>query len=528
MRAWMVLLSAALLAATGTRADAAWYEAKSQHFIIYANENPKVLRDYANRIERYDAAVRHLFGINDPPLTDSGRVKIFVLPSESAVSKLIGLSYAAGMYENRAEGSVAFVPNIPPVFDERLAGLTLDSQTIFFHEYAHHIQLQDASYPMPAWFREGFAEFLSSAEFKKDGSVLFGKAPPGRAWLALQKREMPLEQMLGETYKKLDEQQLGYLYGRGWFLTDYLTVEKSRRGQLTAYLKAIANGTSALDAAKAAFGDFKVLDHELDQYASSYLLGFSVKPQEITVGPIALRQLGAGEAAMMNVHIRSKRGVNTQAAIKVVADARKIAAGYPNDPFVQACLAEAEYDAGDYAASNAAADRALAADPKNVHALIYKGRAQLRLAKANPQAANWEVIRGWFIKANAVDTENAEALALFYDSYGVAVQQPTKNAVDALLYSVELAPQDPRLRFDAVRELLKEKRFDEAKRTFALLAYQPHTSSEWRNRTMQIMELIGSHQGDQALALLSAPTPKVAAASDREPDQAACFTALVC
>jgi tetratricopeptide (TPR) repeat protein len=222
-------------------------------------------------------------------------------------------------------------------------------------------------------------------------------------------------------------------------------------------------------------------------------------------------------------------------AAKLVADARKIAAQYPTDPFVQACLAEAEYDAGDYAAAEAAADRALAADRKSIHALIYKGRAQLRLAKANPQGANWEAIRGWFIKANAVDTENAEALALFYDSYRVAGQKPTKNAVDALLYSVDLAPQDLRLRFDAVDELLREERYDDAKRIFALIAYQPHASPEWRERATQIMDRMTSHQGGEAIALLSTPPPKPASApakpasaSTAGPERTVCYIGLIC
>src|SRR5207248_4007306 len=116
-------------------------------------------------------------------------------------------------------------------------------------------------------------------------------------------------------------------------------------------------------------------------------------------GPIDVRPLDAGEAAIMTVHIRSTRGVDEKTALQVVADARKAAAPYPNNAFVQACLAEAEFDSRNYAAANAAADRALAVDPNNIHALIYKGLAQMALAKDNPEHANWETIRRWFIKA---------------------------------------------------------------------------------------------------------------------------------
>jgi hypothetical protein len=38
---WCVALG---VAATASQANAAWYEAKSKHFMIYANEGPEELR----------------------------------------------------------------------------------------------------------------------------------------------------------------------------------------------------------------------------------------------------------------------------------------------------------------------------------------------------------------------------------------------------------------------------------------------------------------------------------------------------
>src|SRR4030095_5641576 len=263
------------------------------------------------------------------------------------------------------------------------------------------------------------------------------------------------EDIVGANYDRLDGAEHDLLYGMGWLLTHYLTFEPTRKGQLARYIENIQKGVPALDAAKAAFGDLKKLNRELEKYKLSKLHGLRVQGDSLSIAPVAIRPLTAGEAAIMDVHIRSRRGVNDKTAREVVGAARKAAAPYPNDPFVQAALAEAEFDAGNYAATEAAADRALAINPNYVRALIYKGRALMELGKDKPDT-KWSDVRGWFAKANRLDTENAEPLRLFYQTYVYARVEPTKNSVEGLLYAVALVPQDDGLRVSAGRELLVE------------------------------------------------------------------------
>ncbi|MBA3668781.1 MAG: hypothetical protein H0W71_01745 [Sphingomonas sp.] len=37
-----------------SQAQAGWTEVKTRHFIIYANEKPDLLRDFATRLELFD------------------------------------------------------------------------------------------------------------------------------------------------------------------------------------------------------------------------------------------------------------------------------------------------------------------------------------------------------------------------------------------------------------------------------------------------------------------------------------------
>lgn len=507
MRILFRLLLASILAACMTSAAVAgWHEAKTKHFIIYADLDPGDLNLYAERLERFDQAVRVLRGMTDPPLTDSNRLTIYALRSEAAIAKLAGGSGVAGFYAARTSGSVAFVP--------RRAGSThtkldLDTETIFFHEYAHHLQLQNVSLALPAWVREGFAEFFATARVNDDGSVLIGSPPLHRAWGLNLDMGLSFESILGGTYGTLDSNGYEQLYGRGWLLVHYLTFEVKRRGQLGRYLSGIQNGLSLLDSAKAAFGDLEALDKDLNRYLRGKLTGVRVAASRLSTGHVAIRSLTPGEAMIMDVRIRSKRGVTAKTAPGVAADARKAAAGFSADPFVQSTLAEAEYDAGNHAAAEAAADRALAADPNFVHALIYKGRARMEMAIANPkQPADWKSIRSWFAKANKLDTENAEPLVLFYLSYVSAGLAPTKNAIDGLLYAVTLVPQDDGARLLAVRQLLIDSRLAEARVMFAPLAFNPHASADRVQARAKVMKAIADGDAKGALAALDAAAPE--------------------
>src|SRR3954447_25970486 len=154
MRVLATGLAAALLV-VAVPAHADWNVAKSRHFIVYANESPKALTDFATRLERFDQAVRYVRGMDDPPIGDGNRLTVFVMPTVADVQKLAGDKFVEGFYEGHASGSVAFVPRKA---DEGPGSLTTD--TIFFHEYAHHLMFQIMDQPLPEWVVEGFAEFM--------------------------------------------------------------------------------------------------------------------------------------------------------------------------------------------------------------------------------------------------------------------------------------------------------------------------------------------------------------------------------
>ncbi|WP_156679529.1 hypothetical protein [Sphingomonas profundi] len=477
-------VAAALAIAAAMPAHAAWVEARTDHFLVYSDDAPDKVKAQAVGLERFDRALRKLRGLREFASDKANPLTVYVVPNVGAVQKLCGIlegsrracSNTAGFYEGRAEGSVAFMP--------RHAGtggkLDLNAQIVLFHEYSHHIMLANYSAAYPAWFVEGYAEFNSTASLDADGSIGFGRPALHRAYGLILTQQLKLPELLTADPVRLPPEKRESLYGRGWLLTHYLTFEPTRKGQLGTYLKAVNEGKGSLEAAKAAFGDLAALDRELDAYirrrAFTY---FVVKPDALPDSAVGVRMLTPGEAAMMPVRLRSDRGVDEAAAAAVVADARRLAAPFPNDAGAQAMLAEAEYDAGHDAEAEAAADRALAADPKNRAAMMYKGRVLVRRARqADADAAAWRTARGWFVRANRAEPDDAAPLYLFYRSFLSEGVTPPANAVLGLVRAFELAPQDGGLRFMLARQYLIDKRYKDARETLAPLAFDPHAPAD--------------------------------------------------
>ncbi|MCH8615838.1 hypothetical protein LZ016_06960 [Sphingomonas sp. SM33] len=483
MLKYLLAGAAALFAATP--GQAAWHEAKSKHFIVYADKDPAALKAFSEKLERFDSAVREARGVPDVKPGQSTRVTLFVLRDIGAVQKILGKGSdgVAGFYLPQANGSVAFVPDRHDTSKWGLSG-----ESIFFHEYTHHLMLQDADRPLPTWLSEGFAEFFANPEFTPDGNVVIGRPPLYRAEALYTIWGLPLDKMISGDYLYVTAAEYESIYGRGWLLTHLLSFDMSRRGQLTKYLNEIQSGVPALKAAQDSFGDLKALDKELERYFRKDVFTVTTIPaSKLNVPPVTIRDLSNGEEQLIDAKIRLARGGDDVRARDYLTKARAIAAQSPEDVNVLTTLSQLELSAGNAKEAADAANKALAKNPQSFDALIAKGRAGTALAKANPAGADWNAVRAPFLQANKVDPEAAEPLVLFYRSFVAEGVKPTKNAVDGLIYAVALAPQDSKLRMELVGRLIEDNRLDDASQAISTLAYSPHRG-KWHDATVAVLE----------------------------------------
>ena len=169
---------------------------------------------------------------------------------------------------------------------------------------------------------------------------------------------------------------------------------------MTRYVNLIQTGMPALDAAKQVFGDLKQLEKELHRYRARDTLPTRIIPAElIKVGPVEVRALPDDEQALVPLRIKLVGRGDGGTARRVAGSAQSVAAKFTRSPAALELLARAEFQAKRFEEASEAADQALAINPNAFKALIYKGRAQLEIAKKDPKSADWSAIRRWFTKA---------------------------------------------------------------------------------------------------------------------------------
>lgn len=480
---------------------AAWHKAEGEHFVIYANQKASTIQKFAERLEAYHAAMALMLRREPESPSPSNRVTVFVVSSKNSVRKLAGLKnrYAAGVYRPLAGNIVAIVPRLNTGENK----FVLNGETILRHEYAHHFLFNISKQTFPLWFQEGFAEFYASGRSKNDGTVILGGAANHRAYELRFSSNVPIERLLNTSdYLKNKSKRHDEFYGRSWLLFHYLTFAEDRRKQMVQYQKLLFDGMNEMDAANAAFGDLEKLDDDLNRYALQKRISvFAIPPEKLTVKPVSVRRLDEAEAAIMPVIMESRAGVDQEEAKEVVVEARSVAAKYPDSAAVQEALTEAEYDAGYDDAAIAAADKALALDPKRVRAQIQKIYAYRRKAKSadDPETA-WKKVRQQIVAANRIETNHPIPLIEYFKTFPASGREPSEIAIKGLERALELAPFDHGLRLTMTAQHLADHKYELAAETIRPLAYSPH-----RNVATRAAEQMLIRAEEQLFNLLDEP-----------------------
>jgi hypothetical protein len=79
--------------------------------------------------------------------------------------------------------------------------------------------------------------------------------------------------------------------------------------------------------------------------------------------------------------------------------------------------------------------------------------------------------------ANKIDTEDPEPLYEFYRSYTLQGIRPTTDAIRAMHYASDLAPEDFGLRMNSALAYLNEGKSEDARSALAVVAYSPHAAN---------------------------------------------------
>jgi tetratricopeptide (TPR) repeat protein len=489
-----VFAAAAMLGAGATPAAAEWLEARSPHFTVIGDMPESELRRRTLQLEQYDGALRYLLAVKTTiPVT------VFEVSSIGDVQAAMGKGSrnVAGFYEASAQRAFAVVPEKLNFYQEDFS-----ARIVLFHEYAHHMLLSNTSVFMPGWAQEGLAEMFATAKIDDDGSVTIGDKNDSRGDAMFAQHRWSVERMLdSDLNPPKNSDEAIEKYSRGWALVHYLWMSGERPGQYVEFIKELNKTVDPVASGKKAFGDLGALDRELDRYIRAHRYNLSkFGPDKIGVPPkVTIRQMTPGETAILTYRIASSVGVDEDTAGPLANRARPVAAAFPDDLGVQVAMAEMEYDAKNYGLAEQAADRALAKDPDNLYALVYKGRVGMRHAIEKHDAALATQARGWLLKANRANPDHPLPFVVYYDSFAAMGERPGTDAVNGLYRAAVLVPQDTDVRIRASMELLREGAVEDARRILAPAAFAAEGSGE--NKPLKLMkEMAKSTDGKSLLA----------------------------
>lgn len=476
MRFKLLAAVAACALAWSSAAEADWMEASSAHFVIYADESAGEIQRFSQELEVYHKALELLTGVAMATPSPSNRLTVFVVRNTAQVQKLYGghNPFLGGFFFPRAGDSIAVVPVVQDSRD--VSGEEDFSMVTLLHEYAHYFVISTSNLPAPRWLGEGAAEFFSSAGFPSSGGIEIGMPAYHRAGELFNAQDVKVQQLLDPAYDA-NGQHRGEdaFYGKSWLLYHYLTLGGTRRGQMEKYIGLLGQGKDSLGAGHEAFGDFKQLDKELDRYLhQGRMTDLLFKPEQLPIGPVTVRRLSDGEQDVMPDVIRTRVGETPDMAKAVIADVQKAAARYPKDAALLTELAEAECDAGNNDAAVAAADAALALDPKLTRAYYQKGRALFVEAKdaADKNAAYQKAVAP-FLALNRIENDDPLPLVYYYRSFAERGLMPPTLAADGLARAAELAPFDLELRLNLAEYQIGSKNYAAARYNLVPIAFYP-------------------------------------------------------
>lgn len=476
---------------------AEWHKAESERFVVYSDMSAQDIKAFAERLERFHVAMAKVTGFNPPKPSPSNRVTVYMVGSDLTLRKLYGdaNTSVAAFYQPRASGAVAFAPNV------KLDAPESDRTMLYvLHEYAHHFTISSAAYAMPRWITEGSAEFFAVVRFEKDGGLDIGLPANHRLGDLNYAKRMSIreifdyERIIRESGPRRD----GF-YGQAWLTFHYLQFSKERLPQYRAYLQKYRQGVPSLEAAEQAFGDLDELDRELKVYQRrTNIPAIRLSAADLPIGNVTVSPLSAGMNEMIEVVIKSRRGVDKEQAAALLPRAREIAAKYPEDAGVLTALSEAEFDAGNDAEAIAAADKAIQIDPSRTNAYVQKGYALFRMA----ESAEDDAIDGAYTAAmkpfqalNAIEADHTMPLIYYFRSFAQRGLPPGENAKAALERALQLAPFDRELRLNVATMMIKEGRNSLASFVLAPLAADPHGRADSQRAKELITALAEASDG---------------------------------
>ena len=464
-----------------------WSKAESKHFVVYSDGSLKQLEKAATDLERLDALMRQLLRV--PKEENPYRLDVYLVHDQDRVSTLIGDKErrVAGFYRPTENGTFIVAHRGRADVD------TISSQVVLFHEYAHHLMFRYFTNAYPAWYREGFAEFLSTTEFD-DESFTIGAPADHRAYSIRSGDYMPIQELLSPPENKSKRNEYMF-YPQSWVLTHYLLSDSDRNKSMAQYFARLESGEDVLKAAEASFGDLDKLDKEIKKYGRGKI-NYRKSPNPIAIdGVVTVKALDELESDLAEAHFYNRVGHQERRTTKRM---RALAAIHPNNAEVWTRLAEAEWalahknDTLDFTNAISAVDKALSISPAAEHPNILKARILIEPIdhkSLDNSTVDWKSVRAHSLKANKANADNPLALLTYMESFRHEGLPMPDSAIPALEQVFGTIPEVTSVRVTLARLYASKGQFDRALELVSFLVADPHAGDKGRELVKEIIDM---------------------------------------
>lgn len=257
MVGFALLGSAFLLAMSSAVADNDWKEVSSAHFVVYSDASTERVVELVRELERFRQVVEQITPIEYPEATQDDRLVVFAYDSTVRYQNEAWADGTAGVYLWRHGRAVSVLSLEEP--DEIWR---VDGKEVLLHEYTHHLLHRYSPFNYPTWYDEGFAEYLSTLEFREDRVILGQPAMNRILVLRSPQNWVDLRTILTSNVGYIGDLSSGltrdpnkgrtgvmHQYAQGWLLTHMLHSDADLRLRLGHYIAALnREGTSGTEA----------------------------------------------------------------------------------------------------------------------------------------------------------------------------------------------------------------------------------------------------------------------------------------
>lgn len=447
-------------------AQARWYKAESDRFIVYSDGAPGRLQTFVQKLETFDRLLRWRMGLDAGEASDR-KLPIYLVDGAAGINSVwptAGTGGIAGFYS--ADGEDIFAVARRDAEDDTL-----------LHEYAHHFMMQYFPYGYPGWFIEGFAEYFGTVDIEPE-RIIVGNFNRNRGMWLRESSWLPTRELLGKRFGQVTKHRNTY-YPLAWLLTHWFMGTESRHSQLNAYLLDVGAGGDPVEAMPRATGmSNAALRAELRRYMSR--LPYFEMPNRFPPAAVTVTEMPAWADDLLLLSVKVTQGDHKERRGSLAAEARRAAARHPDEPFAHVILGHAEIHFGDRDAGEAVLRRLIEQHPDNLDAHLLLARSLLERAEKDEAGRTALKAQAQQLLARAYGLDDADyrVFMLLGEVREGVPGYPTENDIATRETALALAPQLDEARLKLAEAYLAANRNADAIRTAVPLANDPHAGED--------------------------------------------------